>query len=59
VDTLAEASPTINGKILAGEINQPRADIVEIAAQPVAERVKAVERMEQGDLPKPEIVTMV
>lgn len=54
VDTLAEASPTIKRKILSGEINLPRAAIVEIAAKPVAERVKSVERMEQGDQPEPE-----
>ena len=55
VDTLAEASPTIKRKILSGEINLPRAAIVEIAAKPEAERVRAVERMERGDQPEPEV----
>ena len=55
VDTLAEASPTIKRKILSGEINQPRSAIVTIAAKPEAERVKAVERMEQGEPPEPQV----
>jgi len=59
VDTLVADSPTIKRKILSGEINQPRAAIVEIAAQPVAERAKAGERMERGDPPEPAIVTKV
>jgi hypothetical protein len=57
VDTLAEASPTIKRKILSGEINQPRGAIVEIAAKPAAERAKAVERMERGEPPVPEVKT--
>ena len=57
MDTLAEASPTIKRKILSGEINQPRGAIVEIAAKPAAERVKAVERMERGEPLEPEVKT--
>ena len=57
VDALAEASQTIKHKILAGEINQPRAAIVEIATKPEAERKAAVERMERGDPPELEVKT--
>ena len=59
VDTLAADSPTIKHKILSGEINQSRAAIVEIAAKPEAERKAAVERMERGDPPVPEVTTKV
>ena len=59
VDTLATDSPTIKHKILSGEINQSRAAIVEIAAKPEAERKAAVERMERGDPPVPEVTTKV
>ncbi len=57
MDTLAADSPTIKQKILSGEINQPRSVIVTIAAKPEAERVKAVERMERGEPPEPEVKT--
>jgi hypothetical protein len=59
VDTLATDSPTIKRKILSGEINQPRTAIVEIAAKPAAERAKAVERLERGEPPEPEVKTNV
>ena len=48
VDTLAADSPTIKRKILSGEIKQPRAAIVEIAAKPEAERKEAIQRIEKG-----------
>jgi len=48
VDTLAADSPTIKRKILSGEIKQPRAAIVEIAAKPEAERKEAIQRIEEG-----------
>lgn len=57
VDTLAEASPTIKQKILSGEINQSRSAIVTVAAKSEAERAKAVERMERGEPPEPEVRT--
>jgi hypothetical protein len=57
VDTLAADSPTIKQKILSGEINQPRSAIVTIAAKPEAERKAAVERMERGESPEPEVKT--
>jgi len=57
VDTLSADSPTIKGKILAGEINQSRGAIIEIATKPAAERVKAVDRMERGEPPEPEVKT--
>lgn len=48
VDTIAADSPTIKRKILSGEIKQPRAAIVEIAAKPEAERKEAIQRIEKG-----------